>query len=189
MSNTHHDSVQPLSACRTTMKTVKSVALSLMLLASFATIAMSGLTLPVFAGKSSPTGAHFIGNVTFSLGSSLTASGKAAGLGTLPTMAFLSASQVLVNYVCENNGGNVAQGQPLVFQNPTGQMVSIPVNNGQITFTVTLNPPTTPSPALVCPNGNWMVVPTLFTFYNSTVHIQQNGVDVLTFNGGTISGP
>lgn len=170
------------------MKPVKSLAFSLLVLASLSLIATSGLTPHVFAGKSTPSGAHFVEEVTFTLGSSLTASGKAAGLGNLPTNGFLTASEVLVNYVCVNNGGNIAEGQPMLFQNQSGPSISITVSNGKIDFTVTLDPPPDPSPSLVCPSSSWTVQPVLYTFYNATVHIQQNGVDVLIANGGTISG-
>jgi len=170
------------------MKPVKSLALSLLLLASLSLIAASGFTMRVFADKSTPTGAHFVEDVTFSLGSSLTASGKAAGLGNLPTNGFLTSSEVIVSYVCVNNGGNTAEGVALVFQNQVGPQVSISVSNGNIDFTVTLDPPPDPSPSLVCPSSTWTVQPTLFTFFNATVHIQQNAVDVLIANGGTISG-
>jgi hypothetical protein len=170
------------------MKTVKSLPLSLLLLVSLSLVTTSSLSVPVFADKSTPTGGHFIGNVTFALGSSLKASGKAAGLGNLPTNGFLTSSEVLVNYVCVNNGGNTAEGVSQIFQNQVGPLVTIAVRNGNIDFTVILDPPPDPSPSVVCPSSSWTVQPTLFTFFNAEVHIQQNGVDVLVAFGGTISG-
>ncbi len=143
------------------------------------------LATPVFAGQANP---HFIGSptITKSLSTGLTVSWKAAGLDELPTSAFLTADQVKATYVCVNHGGNIAPGQPLVLQSVSGPKVDIAPHNGQITFTVTIPPPATPSPSTVCPNGNWSVQLQSLTFVDVVVHIQQNSVDVLTANLGTI---
>lgn len=59
--------------------------------------------------------------------------------------------------------------------------------NGQITFSPTIPPPTPPSAATECPNGNWTVVLTSLTYNDVTLHIQQPpGTDVLVDNLGTI---
>jgi hypothetical protein len=132
---------------------------------------------------------HFVGTPTCtkSLTSGLTCSGKAAGLGNGPTAASLTADSVTANYVCHNKGGNVAPGQPVVTQNVTGPSQPITPHNGQITFSPTLPPPTPPSPAAECPNGNWSVVLTSLTYTNAVLHIQQPpGTDVLIDNLGTI---
>ena len=132
---------------------------------------------------------HFVGtpSCTKSLTSGLTCSGKAAGLGNGPTAAFLTASSVSAMYVCQNHGGNVAPGQPVVSQNVTGPAQNITPRNGQITFSPTIPPPTPPSAAAECPNGNWKVVLTSLTYTNVVLHVQQPpGTDVLTDNLGTI---
>ncbi|MGW5418915.1 hypothetical protein [Streptomyces sp. NPDC003943] len=131
---------------------------------------------------------HFIGDVTCtkSLTSGLTCTGKAAGLGSSPTDAFLTASAVDAEYVCVNKGGNVAPGQGTETQNVKGPTRTIQPHNGQITFTATLPAPSTPSAKDVCPNGNWTVHLLHLTYSNVTVHIQQNGVDLLTRNLGVI---
>jgi hypothetical protein len=132
---------------------------------------------------------HFIGTPTCtkSLSSGLTCSGKAAGLGNGPTAAFLTASSVTATYVCHNKGGNVAPGQPVVTQGVTGPTQNITPRNGQITFSPNIPPPTPPSPATECPNGNWTVVLTSLTYNDVVLHIQQPpGTDVLTFSFGTI---
>ena len=132
---------------------------------------------------------HFVGtpSCTKSLTTGLTCSGKAAGLGNGPTAAFLTTSSVTATYVCQNHGGNVAPGQPVVTQNVTGPTQNITPRNGQITFSPTIPPPTPPSAATECPNGNWKVVLTSLTYTNVVLHIQQPpGTDVLTDNLGTI---
>jgi hypothetical protein len=132
---------------------------------------------------------HFIGtpSCTKSLSSGLTCSGKAAGLGNEPAAAFLTADKVTATYVCQNNGGNVAPGQPVVTQNVTGPSQIITPHNGQITFSPTIPPPTPPSSATECPNGNWKVILTSLTYTNVVLHIQDPiGTEVLTFSFGTI---
>ena len=154
-------------------------------LAIVSLLSLVGLVAPAIAGVANP---HFIGSptITKSMTTGLTVSWKAAGLDALPTAAFLTASSVEANYVCVNHGGNIAPGQPLVFQNVVGPTVNIVPHNGQITFTVTIPPPPTPNSAIVCPNGNWSVSLLSLTFVGVVVHLQQNGVDILTGNLGTI---
>jgi hypothetical protein len=132
---------------------------------------------------------HFVGtpSCTKSLSTGLTCSGKAAGLGNGPTQAFLTADSVSATYVCQNKGGNVAPGQPVVSQNVTGPAQNITPRNGQITFSPNIPPPTPPSSATECPNGNWKVVLTSLSYTNVVLHIQQPpGTEVLTFSFGDI---
>lgn len=151
-----------------------------------AALAVASLMLATTALAQSP---HFIGTPTCtkSVTTGLTCSGKAAGLGNGPTAAFLTADSVNATYVCHNKGGNVAPGQPVVTQAVTGPTQNITPRNGQITFSPTIPPPTPPSAAAECPNGNWTVVLTSLTYRNVVLHIQQPpGTDVLTDNLGTI---
>jgi hypothetical protein len=143
----------------------------------------------LFATAAQAQSPHFVGTTscTKSVSTGLTCSGKAAGLANGPTAAFLTASSVTANYVCTNKGGNVAPGQPVVTQNVTGPTQNITPRNGQITFSVTIPPPTPPSAATECPNGNWTVVLTSLTYNDVVLHIQQPpGTDVLTDSLGTI---
>jgi hypothetical protein len=147
-------------------------------------IVAMAFAVPAFA--QSP---HFIGTPTCSKSTTtgLTCSGKAAGLGNGPTFAFLTADSITANYECVNKGGNVAPGQPVVVQNVTGPTQTITPHNGQITFSPTIPPPTPPSAATECPNGNWKVRLTSLTYTNVTLHIQQpQGNDVLVFSFGDI---
>ena len=157
--------------------------IGLIAILSFLTVAT--LATPVFASGGSP---HFIGSptITKSLTSGLSVSWKAAGLDDTGVTANLSASKVEANYVCVNHGGNIAPGQPLVFSAVVGPTVNLLPHNGQITFTVTIPAPPTPDPASVCPNGNWSVSLLSLTFFDVTVHVFQNGSEVLTGHLGTI---
>jgi len=133
---------------------------------------------------------HFVGtpSCTKSLSSGLTCSGKAAGLGNGPTAAFLTADSVTATFVCQNKGGNVAPGQPVVESNVSGPVQNITPRNGQITFSPTIPPPPTPSSAVDCPNGNWKVILTSLTYTNVVLHLQQppGPPDTLSFSFGTI---
>jgi hypothetical protein len=143
----------------------------------------------LFAQAAQANSAHFVGtpSCSKSLTSGLTCSGKAAGLGNGPTLAFLTADSVMATYVCQNHGGNVAPGQPIVEQNVTGPKQTITPHNGQITFAPTIPPPTPPSAATECPSDNWTVVLTSLTYTNVVLHIQQPpGTDVLTDSFGNI---
>jgi hypothetical protein len=154
-----------------------------------ALLAMLGAALAMSATPAFAESPHFIGTPTCTKSTStgLTCSGKAAGLGNGPTAAFLTASSVTATYVCQNKGGNVAPGQPVVAQNVTGPTQNITPRNGQITFSPNIPVPTPPSSATECPNGNWQVILTSLTYTDVVLHIQQPpGTDVLTFSFGTI---
>jgi hypothetical protein len=147
--------------------------------------AIAALSTVAFA--SSP---HFIGTPTCSKSSSgvLTCSGKAAGLGNGPTEAFLTADSINATYVCRNHGGNIAPGQGTFSGPAEGQHQQITPHNGQISFSPSLQPPATPTPAQAgCPNGGWTVERTSLTYVNVVLHIQQPpGTDVLTYSFGSI---
>lgn len=135
----------------------------------------TSLALGLTATAAMAANAHFVGGftITKSLTTGLTVSGKAAGLGNGPVEAFLTAESVRATYECVNKGGNVAPGQPLVDSDVTGPVTNIEPRNGQITFTVTLPPPATPSSAETCPNGNWSVRLLSLTFFGVVLHVHQ----------------
>jgi hypothetical protein len=154
-----------------------------LLLVTVLALATAGLTTTA-ALAASP---HFIGGFTISksLDTGLTVSGKAAGLGDGPVTAFLTAESVTATYNCVNKGGNVAPGQPQVLSGVTGPVQNIAPHNGQITFTVTLPPPPTPSSAATCPNGNWSVSLVSLIYSGVVLHVHQ-GTTILDADLGTI---
>lgn len=133
---------------------------------------------------------HFIGTPTCSKSSSgvLTCSGKAAGLGNGPTVAYLTADGIRATYVCVNHGGNIAPGQGTFTGPVEGQHQDITPHNGQITFSPSLSPPPTPTASQAgCPNGNWTVRRTSLTYVNVVLHIEQPaGNEVLSYSFGSI---
>ena len=147
--------------------------------------------VPVLAAPG--TGAHIVGqlNVSTSLTTGLTVSGKGAGFGNSVTNAFLTADSVSATWQCRNPGGNIAPGQGTEQTNGTGPSQTITPRNGQITFSTTLPVPSPPDAATACPNGNWTIDPTplSITYTNVVLHFQQGGVDVLAVPLGTITVP
>src|SRR5947208_3055340 len=147
---------------------------------AFAIIASPSLVL-----AASP---HFIGTpqIHKNPNGSLTATFKAAGLANVVTGAFLSSSGGTAVLQCVNPGGNNPPPKQVSFGPLQGQITTIQPNNGQITASVTIGPPPLPSASQICPNPNWNVLLLHITYFNVVLHIQQNGVDILTFNFGTV---
>ncbi|MDQ3902452.1 MAG: hypothetical protein M3247_02185 [Thermoproteota archaeon] len=145
------------------------------------------LMAPILASAASP---HFIGTPSYTKSSSgaLTVKFKAAGLANLPTGAFLTASEVTAELQCVNPGGNNPPPKTAIFGPETGPTTNLPVRNGQITGSATLSPPSQQQlqNAADCPNPNWTVKLVSITYSDVTLHIQQSGQDILTYNFGDI---
>jgi hypothetical protein len=118
----------------------------------------------------------------------LTATGKAAGLGNAPTAAFLTADRIDVYYQCQNRGQNFAPGHPATFEGVEGETQNFTPRNGQITFDVSLAAPI-PDARDECPNRNWTVVVSRVDYLGVTLHIQQNGIDILTDGPANFTAP
>ncbi|HET7425750.1 MAG TPA: hypothetical protein VFJ50_01835 [Gemmatimonadales bacterium] len=154
--------------------------------ATVATAVAAACTMAIPAMASSP---HFISGPTYkATTTALTASGKAAGLDGAVTKAFLTAGEIDVFFQCRNHGQNFAPGHPATSTGVTGPSEDITPHNGQITFNVSLPAPV-PSAAAECPNRNWTVVVTSVIYRNVVLHIQQNGVDLLTDGPHTFPAP
>lgn len=117
----------------------------------------------------------------------ITASGKATGLGNSPTSAFLTADTVSVDFHCINKGQNFAPGHPASSDDVVGPTQTFQPRNGQITFSGVSLQASTPSAADECPSHTWTVVIDSVTFYGVTLHIQQAGTDILTYSFGDVS--
>jgi hypothetical protein len=131
---------------------------------------------------------HFIGTprITKNPDGSLTAIFKAAGLANIVTGAFLTSSGGTAVLQCVNPGGNSPPPKQVTFGPLQGQITFIQPNNGQITASATIGPSPLPLPSQICPNPNWSVQIVSLTYFNVVLHIQQNNVDILTFNFGTV---
>ncbi len=131
---------------------------------------------------------HFIGTPTITKNPdfSLTATFKAAGLGNVVTDIFLTSSGGVADLQCVNPGGNNPPPKRVDFGPLQGQTVTVTPRNGQVTASPTIGPPALPSASELCPNPNWTVQIVSLTYFDVVLHIQQNGVDILTFNFGNV---
>jgi hypothetical protein len=131
---------------------------------------------------------HFIGTPTIikNPNFSLTATFKAAGLANVVTDIFLTSSGGTAELQCVNPGGNNPPPKLVNFGPLQGQTVTVQPRNGQITASATIGPPPLPGASEICPNPNWSVQIVSLTYEDVVLHIQQGGVDILTFNFGTV---
>jgi hypothetical protein len=103
--------------------------------------------------------------ITFHQGPSFTDQGgytarlfaEASGLGNQDLHGRIVFSGV-VQYTCQNKGGNTAPGQPLQVQSQADQQSKAETKNGRATIDLTASftpPATVPGNLIGCPNGNW----------------------------------
>ena len=124
-------------------------------------------------------------------GLSLTSNGALAGLGNEDLVVTLSATaNVTAN--CTNHGGNQPPGQNPAPITVTGSQ-SIPaseIKNGNVSFSVTTNGPTTPIPgAPDCPNPNWSENIEDLAFTSATITVEQPAGTVVLTVSCTFSAP
>ena len=140
-------------------------------------------TAPAFAA--SP---HFIGTPTIIKNPdlSLTAKFKAAGLANVVTDVFLTSSGGSAVLQCVNPGGNNPPPKKVDFGPLQGQTVEITPHNGQVTATATIGPPSLPGASDICPNPNWSVDILSLIYNDVELHLQQGGIDILTYDFGNV---
>jgi hypothetical protein len=116
-------------------------------------------------------------------GLTLTSSGDLTGLGNGDVLVILSARANPTARCCTPGGSCKVPGQNPASVNVTGSE-SIPaseVKNGNVTFGVTTDPPTTPIPgAPDCPNSGWTESITDLAFTSATITVMQGGSTVFT---------
>ncbi len=144
-----------------------------------ATLAASIVTVPVLADN-----AHFIGTPTIikNPDGSLSATFKAAGLGSTPINIFLSSSGGSADLQCVNPGGNNPPPKHVNFGPLQGEVVTVQPRNGQVTATTgPLGPPPLPTASQICPNSHWSITIVTLTYTNVVLH-----VGTLAFSFGTV---
>jgi hypothetical protein len=109
---------------------------------------------------------------------------NASGLGQTSITGSITFSG-RVQYTCQNGGGNIAPGQPFVYNQPPASQTVAPDKNGRATIdlTVSFSPAATlPGNQVGCPNGNW-------TGINPVVLGPVTATATITWNGQTLYGP
>ena len=151
-----------------------------------ATIASALLLMaPMLVVAASP---HFVRGPTIEKNAdfSLTTTFKAAGLGNVVSEVFLTSSGGTADLQCVNPGGNDPPPKQVDFGPLQGETVTIQPRNGQITASASIGPPPLPGADEICPNPNWSVRINSLTYEDVELHIQQGGVDILTFDFGDV---
>ena len=117
-------------------------------------------------------------------GLTATCTGTVAGLGNATVTIDLEFPNATGTTICSNPGGQQVPGQNPATPAPVSGSASVSnIKNGTLSFTVTTNPPTNPTPqAAGCPNGNWSATFSNITFGSGTLTLFQGGVEVLTTN-------
>jgi hypothetical protein len=145
------------------------------------------LTAIAAVGVLAPTAAlaanvHFVNGPTFTdNGTTLTTSGKLAGLGNEDLKITVAVTGIATKITCTNPGGNVAPGQnkPGVTASGSQTISSNQIKNGTVTIRVTTLEPSQLTPKQAgCPNNNWTARIDDVSFSSARITIVQGGATV-----------
>ena len=157
------------------------------------------IVLGLLAGVALASNVHLKGRSTPAFtdqGLVLNATASLTGLGEGDILVLLSARANATANCCNPSGSCKVPGQNPAPVNVSGSE-SIPaseVRNGNVTFSVTTNGPTSPVPgAPDCPAASWRENITDLAFTSGTITVMQGGSTVLTlrctFSSPTTDGP
>jgi hypothetical protein len=141
------------------------------------TLATTFLAASAFWTSTFAARPHFIGSPSCTeTGGELCCSGKIAGLGNVTEVEANLVADVLVTFDCQNPAGKIAPGQSDL-QDVPGETQTLPVTNGQTTFTdLCVEGPQLTS--AVCPNRKWDVINESFTFSNVSINVGDVSLEI-----------
>lgn len=146
------------------------------------------LTAIAAVGVLAPTAAlaanvHFVNGPTFTdNGTTLTTSGKLAGLGNEDLKITVAVTGIATKITCTNPGGNQAPGQnkPGVTASGNQTISSNQIKNGSVTIRVTtVEPNQLTAKQAGCPNNNWTAHIDDVSFSSAHITVVQGGATVL----------
>ena len=145
-----------------------------------AALAAVGLFAPTAALAAN---VHFVNGPTFTdNGTTLTVTGKLAGLGNGDLEITVSTVGTATKITCENPAGKLAPGQnkPRVNSIGTQKVKSTEIKNGTVTIKVTTaQPAQLTAKEAGCPNNNWTATIDDVKFTSATITVVQGGQTVL----------
>lgn len=145
-----------------------------------AAVAVAALFAPTAALAAN---VHFVNGPTFTdNGTTLTTTGKLAGLGNQDLKITVSVTGIATKITCTNPGGNQAPGQnkPGVTASGTQTITRNEIKNGTVTIRVTTLEPARLTPKQAgCPNNNWTAAIDDVSFTSATITVVQGGETVL----------
>jgi hypothetical protein len=153
----------------------------LLVVAAIAALTVTGVALAAVTFHSGPTFTTIDGSNN---GYTANLSADASGLGQSSITGSIAFSGT-VQYTCQNNGGNIAPGQPFVFAQPPATQTVAPDKNGRAIIDLTVSfsaPPTQPGKDVGCPSGKW-------TGINPVIIGPVTATAEITFKGQTLYGP
>jgi hypothetical protein len=147
---------------------------------AIAALSVVGLFAPTAALAAN---VHFVSGPTFTdNGTTLTTTGKLAGLGNGDLVITVAVKGIAEKITCTNPGGNQAPGQnkPGVTASGDQTIDDSQIKNGSVTIRVTTTAPAQLTAKQAgCPNNNWTARIDDVKFSSATITVVQEGVTVL----------